>query len=94
MFRHDSVTCDRPYTVGYNLFDDKPTWNLSELLLYFEIPRGMHALVVSTACEVFLEPDESPREKSAAYRVKGKLKRKTVRTKKLKRFRQKRTRAT
>ena len=98
LFQHDDVKGD--YPVGYNFFDDKPVWHLSELLLRFDIPKGMYAVVVSTACEAFGYneagelADESPREKSAPYRVKGKLKRKTVRLKKLKRFRQKRTRAT
>lgn len=100
LFQHDAVVGDRP--IGHNFFDEKPTWNLSELLLYFDIPEGMHALVISTACEGFgyneageLE-DQSPREKSKPYRVSGKLKRKrkTVRVKKLKRFRSKRTIAT
>jgi len=97
LFQHDAVKGDRP--VGHNFFDEKPVWNLSELLLNFDIPKGMYAVVVSAACEAFdyneageLD-DESPREKSAPYRVKGKLKRKTVRFKKLKRFRSKRTRA-
>lgn len=94
LFKHDAVVADRP--IEHNFFDEKPTWNLSELLLYFEIPEGMYAVIVSTACEAFGYndagefADQSPREKSKPYQLTGKLKRKRRRTKKLKRFRSKR----